>query len=238
MDVKNSQQATLGLQGIITQFVRFFNHSEKTLRSGDDKNRRKLLQQLERQVTIGKKLAVKANVLTQDIEKMLSKVVEVIASTNVLDDKFNAAKSGLKGASELSEEATLQIGETAEQLQTSLQDSKVVLEEALKDLEMPEESRAKIDEQLAKLESMGDDAFNIAVALQFQDILRQQLSAIATIMSNTKNQLAETMNKLTGSDLEVADDEELVSTDDSILTMGEGGSQDDIDALINSTKSD
>ena len=219
MDVKDGQKAALGLEGVVTQFCKFFNHAEKQLTGSDEQAKQKFLSVLDKQIKIGKKLSHKALHLTRDIEST-----------------FSAAKSGLKGASELSEEATLQIGETAEKLQTSLEAVKKSLVATLENVALTDEQKAAIDENLAQIDAMGDDAFNIAVALQFQDILRQQLSAVGTILSKTKGQLAKTIHNLTGVAIETDEDEPLVTTDDTILSNS-GGDQDDIDALINAHKS-
>ena len=236
MDVKDGQKAALGLEGIITQFCKFFNHAEKQLAGSDEQAKQKFLGILNKQIKIGKKLSHKALHLTRDIESTLSRIVELISNTNMMDDKFSAAKSGLKGASDLSEEATLQIGETAEKLQTTLEAVKKSLVSTLENVTLTDEQKAVVDENMAQIDAMGDDAFNIAVALQFQDILRQQLSAVGTILSNTKGQLAKTIHNLTGVAIETDEDEPLVTTDDTILSNS-GGDQDDIDALINAQKS-
>ena len=79
----------------------------------------------------GYTLAYKGIKLSTEIETTLDGVVDLITSTTVLDDKFHEARDGLKGATDISRDATQQIEQTAETLQNNIQALKDQLSDAL-----------------------------------------------------------------------------------------------------------
>ena len=86
-----------------------------------------------------------------------------------------------------------------------------------------------------EINSIADTTFNIMTALQFQDILRQQLSAIGNILTKTKSKIEKSLEKLEGAEVEAEEAEEyFVPTDDSVLGKQQG--QDEIDLIISSVK--
>jgi len=95
-----------------------------------------------------------------------------------------------------------------------------------------EKLRSSIDE----LKNIGDTAFTIMTTLQFQDIVRQQLSAIGNILTQTKKRIEKSIKKIEGLQGEdsISDEDYFIPTDPSILEKQE--SQDNIDSIISGLK--
>jgi CheY-like chemotaxis protein len=228
--LEKSHQVTQGLKGIIFQFAKFFNLGKKVLADNDEREKRKYIQSLEKQVLVGGRLAEKSYKMVAEVEKTLDNVDEMVAATGLLDDKFMAARSGLKGASAISEEATLEIGDISEKLQSNIGELRTKLGKTVETLTLADEAQSSFDEIFKHLESIEDASFNIGIALQFQDILSQKLSAVASIQTRIRERLANTMHHLKGTEINLEETEALRITDASILE--DGADQSAVDAII------
>jgi len=231
-----SQKITMSLKDIFREFSKFFNYGKNVINKGIEIDKRKFLQSLDRYFETGNKLADKGVSMANLIEKNLDYMIELISTSSLMDDKFKDAKNGLMGAAELSEEATIQIDEIAEKLQDSIKMVKQQLTEFVQSSDIDEQLRNSFNELINQLEETENIAFNIFTTLQFQDILSQKLSAVASIQNRIKIELANTINQLTGMDLGVNEKGGFITTDDSIL--GPQIDQSEIDKLIDNKTTD
>lgn len=196
---------------------------------------RKFFQNLETNARLGRQF-IEAG------EKMLSRLTSHLESTQNLinripgfEEGFQSATKGLKGIGTLSEEATTHIQDTTARVQEALESQMTELRAVAEDKSLSEDARERLTAVIEQVGGVNEEVFNIMMELQFQDILRQQLSAISMILAKTKKNLSASLEKITGQPLEpwelLGDD---VVTDASVLQKG--GSQDTIDDIINAAR--
>jgi len=105
------------------------------------------------------------------------------------------------------------------------------LSELAQSLAVEENARERLEDASQTVNEVADDAFSIMMTLQFQDILRQQLSAVAGLLSKTRANISRSLGKITGEAAKASDGSDAFAVmDDSIL--GPGGSQEQVDEII------
>ena len=178
-----------------------------------------------------KKLVKNGIDIVKDIQNDLNGLNALLDNVPLLDESFKKAQDSLKDASNFAEEATLKIQDASISIQDSLNKVKECLckLESVKKFDSDEKKILK--SCINDVSSVAETSFNIMTVLQFQDILRQQLSAIGSILTKVKVKIVNSIKKIEGIPVKVGEDEEyFIPTDQSILEKQKG--QDEIDSII------
>jgi hypothetical protein len=190
-----------------------------------------VLEILFKRIKEGKRLLKAGKNEILDIQRELSSLNNVLENVPLLESSFKKAQMGLKGASDVAEEATIQIQDSSIIIQDSLDKVHKYLNKLESMEKFDADARDILKSCINEISMVADTAFNIMTSLQFQDILRQQLSAIGMILSNTKMKIVKSLQKIEKMAVEVEKDEEVfVATDESILCQR--SAQDEIDLLM------
>ncbi|MCK4965636.1 hypothetical protein KAS50_01315 [bacterium] len=190
---------------------------------------------LSRRIKEGRRLVKKGKEIVSDVQEDLNGLNQLLNNIPFLDTSFRKAQDSLKDASNVAEEATLKIQDASMEIQESLDKISENLSK-LAAMEISGDDKKEIlKSSTDEINSIADTTFNIMTALQFQDILRQQLSAIGSILTKTKSKIEKSMEKIEGTAVEAEEAEDyFVPTDDSVLGKQQG--QDEIDLIISSVK--
>ena len=152
-----------------------------------------------------------------------------------IQQSFIDAGQGLRGLSDLSEQAVSGIQDASNTNKESLDKLKKDISEFQKIDVLSDEDKKALDQIISDIEGIAEVSFSIVVELQYQDIMRQQLSAVRGILDKTRERIAAGLEKLTGVSIEVElSDENLAQTDSSILNPPEN--KEDVEAIIKAAK--
>jgi len=220
-----------GLSGVLIILEKFFDEIIQINKSEDNSKKRALMETIEKKMFIGKKVAQQGTFLANKTTKELDSLHNILSNVPYLNESFKLAQKGLKGVSDLAEEATVKIQDSNTQIQDSLDQVDGFLTKLDTSKFTSDDDKRIFEETLEEIRKIADISFNIMVELQFQDILRQQLSAINTIISKTKVKIADSLQNITGVEIEIDEEDDLfAATDDSVLTVK--GAQDEVDKII------
>jgi len=223
-----------GLMYIFEILENFFEFMDKSIKYEREEKEDLAVEMLFRRIKEGKKFVNKGKKKTRDIQKELNSLNTLLNNIPSLGSSFTEARDGLKGVSDVAEEATLTIQDSSMSIQDSLDKVNDYLSQLESADKFDDDKKNILHACVEEISSVADTAFNIMTALQFHDILRQQISAIDMVLSKAKSKIAKSIGKLEGEDVDVKEEEYMVATDQSIL--GEAGDQDAIDLLISSVK--
>jgi len=224
--------ATLkGLSGVLTILENFFAEMIKMSKTDDDDKKGEFVSTLEKRLRIGQKIVQQGSYLVNNTKNELNSLENLLDNVPFLNESFKMAQKGLKGISELTEEATVKIQDSNTQIQGSLDK----VDEHLNKLDMSKfasnEDKVVFESCLNDIKKIADISFNIMLELQFQDILRQQLSAINSIILKTKQKIATSLENIKGVEISLEDEDKFyVATDESILSTR--GAQDEVDKIL------
>lgn len=224
-----------GIVGIFEMMDNFLTSSITVLEKGDIQEKRDLIQDLEAQFKAAREYVRKGRVLVFEISELLTNTDKLITSISFIDLGFKVARKGLRGVSDLSEQAVSGIQASSDSIQTSIDEVTKDLESFQKSGCLTSAEKESINSIIAEIKKVADVTFNIMMDLQFQDILRQQLSAVADILSKTRERISKGIEKATGITIEVSEVEEgFAVTDESVLNRVV--EQSDIDEFIKQAK--
>ncbi len=186
---------------------------------------------LFKRIKEGKLLIRKGKSISEGIKSELNNINILLNNIPVLDTDFKKAQEGLKDASNVAEEATLKIQDASISIQDSLDSVNNYLTQIESLNNVDKKAKEVLQNCTKEISSVADTTFNIMTALQFQDILRQQLSAVGQIITQTKTKIKKSIKIIEGAPVEAEESkEQFVATDESILDKSEG--QDEIDMII------
>jgi chemotaxis regulatin CheY-phosphate phosphatase CheZ len=226
-------EAARGLQGILVTLEKFLQGIVQGFQKHDSADARKaVLTNLEANSSKGLKLC-------QTGQKMIRQMIHGLQNTDKLlkrvpgfEQGFQTASKGLRGIGDLTEEATTKIQDNSEKIQASLEELTTALQPLVDDESISKETQEKIAKAMGDIENGNNQVFEIMMELQFQDILRQQLSAVVMILNKTKESLGKSLELIGGQPLAPWKDMDPgVVTDESVLDNS-GTSQDDVDEIM------
>lgn len=182
-----------------------------------------------------KKLVINGIHIVKDIQNDLSGLNALLDNVPLLDESFKKAQDSLKDASNFAEEATLKIQDASISIQDSLNKVKECLFKLESAKEFNSDEKKILNSCINDISGVAETSFNIMTVLQFQDILRQQLSAIGAILTKVKGKIVNSIEKIEGIPVKVDENEKyFIPTDQSILEKQKG--QDEIDSIISQVK--
>ncbi|RKY85337.1 hypothetical protein DRQ09_07415 [candidate division KSB1 bacterium] len=220
-----------GISGIFTILEKFFNNTIESINSGDNIKKRELITSLGNRMTTYKRLIKKGTRLINSIRDELDSLYNLLDNVPFLDQSFKLAQKGLKGISDLTEEATIKIQNSNNIIQSSLDRVNSYLNKLDSSKFTSSEDKEIFENCIMEIKKVADISFNIMLELQFQDILRQQLSAINAILFNTKLKIANSIKNITGVEISIDKSEEsFVATDKSVLSVH--SDQDNVDKIL------
>ena len=235
---QNGEKSTADSAGLVFIFEileQIFAYMVKRFKFDESAKEDIAIEILSRRIKEGKRLVKKGKDIVSDIKEDLNGLNQILNNVPFLDTSFKKAQESLKDASNVAEEATLKIQDASMEIQESLDKISENLSKLVA-MDIPGGDKEGIlKSSTDEINSIADTTFNIMTALQFQDILRQQLSAIGNILTKTKSKIEKSLEKLEGAEVEAEEAEEyFVPTDDSVLGKQQG--QDEIDLIISSVK--
>jgi len=237
---KNNKKNISGSKGLIfiTEILEnFFNQMLRYYKNENVDKEDIALDVLLKRLREGKRLTKKGNSIIKDIQKDLNSLNTILTSIPFVDESISKAKDALKGVSDAAEKATIEISDASVSMQDSLDRVNNFLNELEKMEECSQPVKEKVKSCIDEISDVADTAFNIMTMLQFQDILRQQLSAVALILSKVKNKITKSIERIEGLPIEIEEEEDyFVATDPSVLEKKE--SQDKIDSIVSEVKDD
>ena len=201
---------------------------------GDDRTARfQFLGDLKEYLASGKQQVERGASLAQDVQNLLTEASGLTGKVGTFVDGFQSVRSGLHTMSETCEGAVKNIESASTSIQEKLEEAKKMLA----DMKAGNpDADCACQEVIRRVDEAADCAFNLLMELQFQDLLRQQVSAVATILLETQQRISDSLERLTGEKINVSRSEETFATTDKTVLDGQKP-QDDIDALINAHKS-
>ncbi len=222
---------TKGLAGILNVIENYFHDQVTIISTNNSIKLTEYAKSLKPNCIKYEVYAKKGKAIILEIIKDMNNIQSLLSNVPFVSDGFKLASKGLKGASNITEEATIKIQDSSDSIQTDLDEVTKELKSLLDMESMSQENKKILEDSLKKITNMADTAFNIMIALQFQDILRQQLAAVNTILSQTRANISTSVERLTGMPIVKEDEIEIdVCTDASILTAEK--SQHEVDEII------
>jgi hypothetical protein len=216
------------LKSILEEVQDFFKSGEIAL--SNDADREQYLATLQERMQTGAAHSASGLALITELQNILTGDGDMADKLNTMAEGFQSVRQGLSSLCSTCATAVQNI-ETAS---GGISDKLETVKTYLKNLEEKSEGDPAGAEALQHAEAAADDAFTLLMELQFQDILRQQVSAVATLLQETQQRISDSVVRLTGEKLAVASEEDFAITDESVISTDQG--QDDIDALINANK--
>jgi len=224
---------TDNIQAVLQSLKDFFQQG-MTILDGEDKTARfHFLGKLKDHVESGKQQVERCASLSQEIQNLLTEAGSLTGTVGTFIDGFQTVRSGLHTMSETCEGAVQNIEAASAAIQEKLEEAK----KKLADMKAgTADAGYACQEVIGLLDEAADSAFNLLMELQFQDLLRQQVSAVATILQESQQRITDSLERLNGEVIAVKSSEETFATTDETV-LDQQKAQDDIDALINAHKS-
>ena len=221
------------IQAVLQSMHDFFHEGLAILDGEDGTARSQFLGELKNYIKSGKQKTEQGASLAQDIRDLLTEASGLTGKVGTFVDGFQSVRSGLHTMSETCEGAVKNIESASTSIQDNLEEAKKILADMKADTA---DADCACQEVIRRVDEAADCAFNLLLELQFQDLLRQQVSAVASILLETQQRIGDSLERLTGEKMTAGSSEEtFANTDETVLDQKKA--QDDIDALINASKS-